>query len=596
MKKHTLLLLLFSISHLSSFSQKHDFNWLLGYSTRDNPFDTAWGITKIDFDTPDGNPLMTYNGNKKIDFHIACTSISDVNGRYLFSCNGAYIEDSLDQLLKNSDLLARNYSYPDDGESTPQGVLILPYPEFYDKFILFHKEDIFLNDYGIVSNLLYSVVEFNKQYPRGIMTQKRISLVKDSLDSACLTAVKHANGRDWWVLVSEDNQISYYVFLLSNTGVQFVSKQTFPGRKVGGGVGQTFFSNDGKYLATATSDDYLKTRFNNIYFFTFDRCSGILDNLTYIKYPYHDETWATGCSFSPDNKLFYVVTADSLYQYSIVDNKLTGKESIAGYDGYTELVIPPDVYWSTWFGMLQQAPDGRIYGSGFASSCRSIDVINKPNFKGKNCDFRPHSVTTITMKTALPSYHNYRLGPIDGSFCDTLGIDNIPWCHWRYDQDTSDYLNFEFTDLSAYEVTQWSWDFGDPKSDSNESMKKNPNHRFSGNGVYDVTLIVKNSNGSDTLLRTIKIGNVVSTKDESIILDIQMWPNPCKNYFVVNVLDYNPEKMILHLFNNLGKELLTQRLYQGSNIFDAGFLSSGEYHILIHENGKELRTEKLVKL
>ncbi|MBK8297084.1 MAG: PKD domain-containing protein [Saprospiraceae bacterium] len=96
---------------------------------------------------------------------------------------------------------------------------------------------------------------------------------------------------------------------------------------------------------------------------------------------------------------------------------------------------------------------------------------------------------------------NYRLGPLDGSTCDTLGIDNIPWAWWRHDQDTSDYLNFEFTDLSAYEVTDWEWNFGDGMV----STLQNPLHRYSQKGVYDVCLIAKNKNGADTLCKTLNV-------------------------------------------------------------------------------------------
>ncbi|MFZ1257536.1 MAG: PKD domain-containing protein [Saprospiraceae bacterium] len=598
MKKLFLFLTLAFVIFFSpiSFGQKNDFKWLLGYGTS-NPIDTNWGITIMDFNTDDGNPILRYDGNKRIQFAITSAIISDDNGEYLFSCNGSYIEDSTGHLMLNGDKLsdgARKYN--DIGEVALQGALILPFPGDKSKYILFHTLESSLPDYGITNpEYFYSIVEQSTNYPKGKVIHKRKSFLRDTL-SENVSAVKHANGRDWWIVINEGNHIGYYVYLLSDKGIELKSKQTFEGFRGSGGFGLSFFSNDGKYFATAVSaGSSLANAWNYLYFFTFDRCTGELGNLNYKRFPYQP-TWGTGCSFSSDSKLLYVATADTIYQFEISGNELKNQRRIAGYDGYAEIVVPPNSGYLTEFGMLQLAPNGKIYGMLPLGSYRSLDVINNPNLIGKDCDFKPHSVWSPTVKTAIPSFPNFRLGPIDGSTCDTLGIDNIPWCHWRYDQDTSDYLNFNFTDLSAYEVEQWCWNFGDPKSDSNDSMKKNPNHRFSGNGVYDVTLIVKNSNGSDTLLRTIKIGNVVSTKDESIIPDIQMWPNPCKDYFVVNVLDYNPEKMILHLFNNLGKELITQRLYQGSNIFDAGFLSSGEYHILIHENGKELRTETLIKL
>ncbi len=34
----------------------------------------------------------------------------------------------------------------------------------------------------------------------------------------------------------------------------------------------------------------------------------------------------------------------------------------------------------------------------------------------------------------LPHFPNFRLGPVDGSPCATLGIDNHPLAGWRYDR------------------------------------------------------------------------------------------------------------------------------------------------------------------
>lgn len=59
-----------------------------------------------------------------------------------------------------------------------------------------------------------------------------------------------------------------------------------------------------------------------------------------------------------------------------------------------------------------------------------------------------------------------------------------------------------FADNSV-NATTWEWNFGDPNSgtDFNTSFEQNPYHVFSGNGIYDVTLIVTNDKGcADTLV------------------------------------------------------------------------------------------------
>ena len=183
---------------------------------------------------------------------------------------------------------------------------------------------------------------------------------------------------------------------------------------------------------------------------------------------------------------------------------------------------------------------------------------------------------------------NYRLGPIDDSICDSLRIDNIPWAWWRHDQDTSNHLNIEFTDISAYEVTEWEWSFGDGRI----STSQNPIHRYSKNGTYEVCLIAKNKNGADTLCRTLNLG-ISNVEEKSENIKIELFPNPCDEYFVVNVLDYIPERMILSLLDLNGKEIMRKRLYEGSNGVDVSMINQGIYLMNITENRNIIKSERI---
>lgn len=64
MKKLFLLIAIFN-TYFPLLSQKHDFNWMFGYDSY-NPNDTTYGISILNFDTPDGNPITFYDGYKKI--------------------------------------------------------------------------------------------------------------------------------------------------------------------------------------------------------------------------------------------------------------------------------------------------------------------------------------------------------------------------------------------------------------------------------------------------------------------------------------------------------------------------------------------------
>ncbi|MFO8067042.1 MAG: PKD domain-containing protein [Bacteroidales bacterium] len=84
-------------------------------------------------------------------------------------------------------------------------------------------------------------------------------------------------------------------------------------------------------------------------------------------------------------------------------------------------------------------------------------------------------------------------------------------------------LDVCFTDLSTYDPETWEWDFGD----SSVSSLQNPCHTYVGIGTYTVSLIVENTGGNDTLIKTNYI-NVV--KPDVINGDVN-------NDGLLNVLD-----------------------------------------------------------
>ena len=128
-----------------------------------------------------------------------------------------------------------------------------------------------------------------------------------------------------------------------------------------------------------------------------------------------------------------------------------------------------------------------------AGTVNTLHVIHSPDLPGSDCRFEQHGVQLPTLNnTTLPNFPNYRLGPLDGSPCDTLGLDNIPAAHFRWEfWDTMSPLHVYFTDLSVYEPTEWHWDFGDGKF----SEEQNPVHQYSKGGEWTVILTVEGKEG-----------------------------------------------------------------------------------------------------
>ena len=540
------------------FSQKYDFKWIMGYSSADNPLDTGWGCSFMDFNTQDGNPIFYESKYKRIDFLANTSNICDENGKYLFSFNGAYVEGPNDSLMENADQLTDEPSqkYPSFGTGSFQGTLILPFPGHKNQYLAFNKITFYFENFGLSDKYLeYSIVDMSANQGNGKMLKRRIKILQDTLDDTSLSAIKHANGRDWWLLCCKDTRLEYFVFLISPKGVELKHRFDFPKLKSRGEAGQNVFSNDGSIFASARADR-LKA-FYYLNWFNFDRCSGVLSNYLNIKLPFQIDQWYAGAMFSKNDSYFYYACLDTLYQFDVINGLPQNRKVVDYYDGFQE-DLGRNFVGITQFGSLSQAPDGKAYMHTIVGF-RSLHTLHDPNHATPLCNFKQHDIFCPTMKISIPVFPNFRLGPIDGSSCDTLGIDNVPWCHWRYNQDTSNHLQFYFKDLSAYNVENWYWDFGDPASISNTSTELNPTHKFTSNGIYNVCLIVKNQFGADTLCRSIQIGTVDSKNPGSVT--INTWPNPCKDFLVVNILDYNPQNSFLEIYDLNGRLILKQKVY-----------------------------------
>lgn len=184
---------------------------------------------------------------------------------------------------------------------------------------------------------------------------------------------------------------------------------------------------------------------------------------------------------------------------------------------------------------------------------------------------------------------HYRLGPIDNSICDSLGIDNIPWCWWRYQQDSVDPFCIHFTDLSMYDVKEWQWEFGD----GTKSNKQTTEHCYNQKGIYRVCLIVRNENGADTLCRTINL-NITNNQDFTSIMNWEVFPNPSSGVTVVNINHNNPIRMNASIYNFIGEKILNQRVYQGSNMVDLSEFKNGLYIVSVEDEGKIMGSTKLI--
>jgi hypothetical protein len=348
------------------------------------------------------------------------------------------------------------------------------------------------------------------------------------------------------------------------------------------GLGQSVFSPNGKHYIRVNlvggpdGPDYLDI-------FDFDRCSGQLSN--HRQTTIGADAGSGGAAVSPSSQFLYVSHSNYVYQYDLwAENIFATKDTVAIYDGYRE-----SGFFRTRFYLAQLAPDGKIYLNS-PTGVRVLHVIESPDESGMSCDIRQHSIPLPNFNIAtLANHPNYRLGPIDSSYSDSLGIDNLPRAYYRIDRNAEDTLNFHFQDLSFYEPSTWSWAFGDGSS----STDRHPNHTYPGTGIYEVCLTVSNDLGSDTHCRTIELGPV--GVDDPSTLNFTTFPNPVKDVMVFDLGDYMPLNGRFKLYDAVGREVFSRQVLYRQASFNLSHLTAGIYYYSFWDGGRQLGQGKVVR-
>lgn len=384
-------------------AQKEDYFWLFGYSSDTSTME--YGGTNIDFNT---DPPDIYYQYREMSMDIANASICDSLGNLLFYTNGIGISNASHELMENGDGLnpsSFREDWVDIGYPLYQGVMILPLPGDPNLYYLFHEERSWAPDdpsyLTKIYTLYYTLIDMQANNGLGRVIEKNIPVIQDTLNYGKITATKHANGTDWWLLIPVFDSNQYYRILFTASGITSIDIQEV-GDFVYSGLGQAVFSPDGTKYARYELKNINIGNFLNIY--DFDRCTGLLSN--HEQFNIIDTAYAGGVAISPNSRYLYVPSYGYTYQYDLeADDVEATKDTVAIYDGY----IAP--YFATTFFLAQLAPNGKIYINS-NSGVNTLHVIHNPDQGGDACDFEQHGIQLPTFNAAsMPNFPNYRLGP-----------------------------------------------------------------------------------------------------------------------------------------------------------------------------------------
>lgn len=408
MKNKTALVLAFLL-YVNVQAQKHDNIWLLGLGNVNN----RRTISYLDFNF---SPLKidTLSVPQKFDLIVGNTMISDREGTLKCYSNGCSVVSGSHGYIENGDSLnlgdgffyCANYGY----FHLHQGIILLPYPEHQGQYLLVHLNTREREKYP--NELLYTVVDMNQNDGAGKVTLKN-ELVYEKDFSDLLTAVKHGNGRDWWVVVPQRSSNTYFIFLVSPEGVSQPKIQSVGSNRMGDFVSPAVFSPDGTLYARANHAQRL------VQVLYFDRCAGEFccpRDLSFSVETLLGTNAASGAAFSPSSRFLYISITNELFQFDMWSSR-TGPIKIAEYDGFKSPTFATNFY------QQRLAPDGKIY-MGCTNGTDAIHTIHAPDSLGFACQFEQHNIKLPKVYGAtLPNFPFFRLQDLKGSTCDTLGID-----------------------------------------------------------------------------------------------------------------------------------------------------------------------------
>jgi PKD domain/Secretion system C-terminal sorting domain len=591
-------------------AQKNDYNWLFG-SEIDHPTnlikgdDTLYsGSTNFDFNS---EPVKIYrDGLRFTDFLDTNAAFSDNEGKLRSYTNGMHIYQNDDIIIENGDSVLygaywENWNVKNvfadtiawmAGLSIPQSILYLPSPRDVNNVYMLNQFINYDIRTGTRSNSLhYCLIDMQANAGKGKVIEKDVMIIDTILSYGYVQATRHANGRDWWILALSYGHKTIYSILLDPTGFHIINEFPTIGDQIGKAWGQGTFNTEGTQfvmLASRAWDlPYL------VWLFDFDRSTGKYSNqrVVNVKRTTNLNVYFQGIAFSPSGRFFYTGNGETLFQFDVSQPDLQASmRLVAYYDGFI-----------SYFGSTTQfyrwliAPDGRLYGTGQSGSCSHMHVINYPDEEKMKCQLVQHGIKLPTScATGMPNFANYRLGPLDGSPSDTLGLDNHPIAKYRYEPDNIDIKRLRFTDLSYFRPETWSWDFGDG---SPKISQRSPYHTYPSNGTYRVCLTVSNENSSNKSCRDISIGTS-ATYDEQTAhpADITLFPNPVQDILLVTIGEYIPERGYIELYNISGQQIHRQRAYYGHNNVDMSGLSAGTYVVRIVDGSYLIKEEKVVKI
>ena len=345
---------------------------------------------------------------------------SDTNGDLVFASNGWRLVNREGEILSYK-LWDPSMNHPGNLTDTtsvivPMGPLFLEDPGNPNGVYLLYGQhkSVTLPGMSAALDLIFSYAYLDE--PSRSLVSQNNHLPVDTTSLGDMQACRHANGRDWWIIKPKRFENQYIIGLLDPTGFHF-EEITISGL-TDTVQANTFsqFSFEGNRFV-----HYTTSRTRNFHVFDFDRCTGTLSNLQV--FDVSDSLILGSLPFfclSPDGSKAYM-KRPQVQNPPLRSGILQYDFNTGSFSHYVNNQSPAPIL----------APNGKhvifanatIGSNGFPEEF-FISVITNPNEAGEACNIQLNKYQVNNSQTSAmnSNYANFKLGALEGSGCDTLGL------------------------------------------------------------------------------------------------------------------------------------------------------------------------------
>jgi hypothetical protein len=561
------------------------------------------------------------------------SAICDTNGTLQFYTDGMTVINANHVAMQNGTNAGPNISQTQN--------IIIPKPGSSTIYYVFFPQVQAHLGKGIVT---YCAVDMSLNSGLGAVTTSA-TVLRDTVGrrgTEKLTAVRHANGTDIWLVGHDFSSNRFFAYLITGAGISTVAVESSIGPVIAdstqlylSSIGELKASPDGTMLGFTCFETGLTALFK------FDSSTGVVANPIILDA--NDggvSVSGYGASFSSDNSKFYVSarikatssgpSLERIYQFAVTSwNQATIQAS-----RYSVSTGGPSPYYS-----LKLGPDRKIYVS--KSNESYLGVIHAPNVSGASCNYVEQGLSLNGYFTNwglnnLMEMFDYPVGTLSitstasvicpGSSVTLQGsgansytwqpVGNFP-VHYTPGVSVSPSVSTIFTlmgtdasnctlqtkftvsvhaspvvtgnfticsgnvaVLAASGANSYTWSNGS----SAGSVSVNP----STTSAYTVTGGFTQGNCQIAKVVTVNVLPCVNVDERHIIPEISFYPNPAARSIFIT-LDTRSE---LKIYNMAGELLMSRMCDAGLVQWDLGELPKGVYCIMV--DGCKVKNLKLI--